>query len=73
MPDDWGHYTYRNLPKIYDAHIITAEYLIDNIDRALIIGRNVHGTVLFQFEDFCGILVALSYRGWNRWKNGVTL
>ena len=26
----WGHYTYRNLPKIYDAHIITAEYLIDN-------------------------------------------
>ena len=34
MPDVGGIIPIVIFLKIYDAHIITAEYLIDNIDRA---------------------------------------
>lgn len=56
----WGHYTYRNLPKIYDAHIITAEYLIDNIDRAFDNWQKRPWNRSLSFEDFCEYL--LPYR-----------
>lgn len=56
----WGHYTYRNLPKIYDAHIITADYLIDNIDRAFDNWRKRPWNRTLSFEDFCEYL--LPYR-----------
>lgn len=48
----WGHYTYRNLLKIYDAHIITAEYLIDNIDRAFDNWQKRPWNRSLSFEDF---------------------
>ena len=53
----WGHYTYRNLPKIYDAHIITAEYLIDNIDRAFDNWQKRPWNRSLSFEDFCEYLL----------------
>lgn len=56
----WGHYTYRNLLKIYDAHIITAEYLIDNIDRAFDNWQKRPWNRSLSFEDFCEYL--LPYR-----------
>lgn len=31
---DWKSYDYHNLPKVYDSHVITADYLIRNIDEA---------------------------------------
>lgn len=56
----WGHYTYRDLPKIYDAHIITAGYLIDNIDRAFENWHKRPWNHSLSFEDFCEYL--LPYR-----------
>ena len=53
----WGHYTYRNLPKIYDAHFITAEYLIDNIDRAFDNWQKRPWNRSLSFEDFCEYLL----------------
>lgn len=56
----WGHYTYRNLPKIYDAHVITAKYLINNIDHAFDNWQKRPWNHFLSFEDFCEYL--LPYR-----------
>lgn len=56
----WGHYTYRNLPKIYDAHVITARYLIGNIDHAFDNWQKRPWNRSLSFEDFCEYL--LPYR-----------
>lgn len=56
----WGHYTYRNLPKIYDAHVITARHLIDNIDHSFDNWRKRPWNRSLSFEDFCEYL--LPYR-----------
>ena len=56
----WGQYTYRNLIKIYDAHVITADYLINNIDRAFDNWRKRPWNHCLSFEEFCEYL--LPYR-----------
>lgn len=44
----WGHYTYRDLPKIYDAHIITAGYLIDNDPLSFFLSQEKGGEVILD-------------------------
>lgn len=56
----WEGYTYQNLPKIYDAHVITADYLIRNIDHAFVQWRKRPWNRNFSFDDFCEYL--LPYR-----------
>ena len=70
MPDVGGIIPIVIFLKIYDAHIITAEYLIDNIDCAFDNWQKRPWNRSLSFEDFCEYL--LPYRiGMNRWKNGV--
>lgn len=56
----WEGYTYQNLPKIYDAHVITADYLIRNIDYAFVQWRKRPWNRNLSFDDFCEYL--LPYR-----------
>lgn len=56
----WGWFDYRNLPKVYDARVITADYLIRNIDHAFAMWRKRPWNRNLSFEDFCEYL--LPYR-----------
>lgn len=49
-----------SLKKVYDSHVITAEYLIDNIDRAFQAREKRPWNRALSFEDFCEML--LPYR-----------
>lgn len=56
----YSGYDYRDLPKVFDSHIITAEYLINNIDSAFFNWKNRSWNQSLSFEDFCEYL--LPYR-----------
>lgn len=56
----WGGFSYTSLPKIYDAHVITADYLIRNIDHAFVQWRKRPWNRNLSFDDFCEYL--LPYR-----------
>lgn len=56
----WGGFDYRSLPKVYDARIITADYLIHTIDHAFGMWRKRPWNRNLSFADFCEYL--LPYR-----------
>ena len=56
----WEGYAYQHLPKIYDAQVITADYLIRNIDHAFAMWRKRPWNRNLSFDDFCEYL--LPYR-----------
>ena len=56
----WGWFDYRRLPKVYDVEVITADYLIRNIDHAFTVWRKRPWNRSLSFEDFCEYL--LPYR-----------
>lgn len=64
LPDDMVNplkgFRYDNLPKVYDAHIITADYLIENIDMAFEEWQKRPWNKYFTFDDFCELI--LPYR-----------
>lgn len=53
-------FNYKHLPKIYDAHVITAEYLIENIDIAFEEWQKRPWNKHCTFDDFCELI--LPYR-----------
>lgn len=59
----WGGYSYRDLPKIYDAQIITSDYLIDNIEQAFENWEKRSWNKHLSFDEFCEYL--LPYRFGN--------
>lgn len=59
----WRGYSYQGLPKIYDSHVMTANYLIDNIDRAFENWKKRPWNKNLSFDDFCEYL--LPYRVGN--------
>ena len=59
----WGNYSYVDLPKIHDVQIITAEYLIENIDLAFEQWHKRPWGKYLSFHDFCEYL--LPYRVGN--------
>lgn len=67
----WGNVDYRKLHKVYDAHVITAEYLQKNIDTAFEAWHSRSWNKELSFEDFCELL--LPYRIDNEplgeWRN----
>lgn len=56
----WKGYRYKQLPKIYDAQVITADYLIENIELAFESWQRYGWGKRYSFDDFCKYL--LPYR-----------
>jgi hypothetical protein len=50
-------FRYDNLPKTYDAHVITADYLIENIDLAFEEWEKRPWNKYFTFDDFCELIL----------------
>lgn len=48
------------LPKVYDAHVITADYLIENIDLSFNVWKGSLWNRNLSFDDFCELI--LPYR-----------
>ena len=59
----WGSFAYEQQERVYDAKVITADYLIDNIDRAFVLWEKRPWNKYLPFEDFCDLL--LPYRVMN--------
>lgn len=49
----WSHFSYRDTRKVYDAEVITADYLIDNIDHAFEVWGKRPWAKYYSFDDFC--------------------
>nr|WP_129730173.1 transglutaminase domain-containing protein [Parabacteroides goldsteinii] len=56
----WSGYSYKELPKIFDAQIITSKYLIKNIDQAFDNWKKRRWNHYLSFDEFCEYL--LPYR-----------
>lgn len=56
----WNRISFDSLSEIYDAQVITAEYLIDNIDLAFEVWRKYPWNRNLPFDDFCELI--LPYR-----------
>lgn len=56
----WSRISFYSLPKVYDAHVITAKYLIENIDMAFDVWKKYPWNRTLGFDDFCELI--LPYR-----------
>ncbi|WP_455673575.1 hypothetical protein [Phocaeicola sp.] len=56
----WTNFPYQKSQKIYDSQIITAKYLIENIDLAFDIWKRRPWAKHYSFDDFCQYI--LPYR-----------
>ena len=59
MAKKWKRTDFFSLPKVYDAHVITADYLIENIELAFKVKKYPWNKTL-PFDDFCELI--LPYR-----------
>ena len=58
--EKWQRVSFYSLPKVYDAKIITADYLIENIDLAFDVWKRYPWNRNLGFDDFCELI--LPYR-----------
>ena len=58
--EKWQRVSFYSLPKVYDAKVITADYLIDNIDLAFDVWKRYPWNRSLGFDDFCELI--LPYR-----------
>lgn len=58
--EKWQRVSFYSLPKVYDAHVITADYLIENIDLAFDVWKRYSWNRNLNFDDFCELI--LPYR-----------
>ena len=56
----WQRVSFYSLPKVYDAKVITADYLIENIDLAFNVWKRYPWNRDLGFDDFCELI--LPYR-----------
>ena len=49
----WGHVSFQNSPKVYDAQVMTADYLINHIDHAFKVWDSRPWSQYYSFEEFC--------------------
>jgi len=56
----WGNISFNNYNKIYDAHVITANYLIENVELAFKVWEEYSWNRDLSFDDFCELI--LPYR-----------
>lgn len=59
----WEQVDYRRFPKVYDARVITADYLIENIELAFETWQSRPWGKYYSFDDFCRYI--LPYRVGN--------
>ncbi|MCC8155549.1 MAG: hypothetical protein LIP01_16055 [Tannerellaceae bacterium] len=57
---EWSSFPFYSFPKVYDSHIITAGYLINNIDLAFEVWKKYPWNQYLNFDDFCELI--LPYR-----------
>lgn len=60
MIEKWQRVSFYSLPKVYDAKVITADYLIENIDLAFDVWKRYPWNRSLGFDDFCELI--LPYR-----------
>ncbi len=58
--DKWKEVSFYSLPKVYDAQVISADYLIENIDLAFLEWKKRPWNKSLSFDDFCELI--LPYR-----------
>lgn len=58
--EKWKQFPFYSLPKVYDAHVITADYLIENIDLAFDVWKRYPWNRNLDFDSFCELI--LPYR-----------
>lgn len=58
--EKWQRVSFYSLPKVYDAKVITANYLIENIDLAFDVWKRYPWNRSLGFDDFCELI--LPYR-----------
>lgn len=56
----WKQVSFYSLPKVYDAQVITSNYLIENIDLAFKVWKKYPWNRSLDFDDFCEFI--LPYR-----------
>lgn len=56
----WKDYPFYASQKVYDSHVITADFLIENIDLAFEVWKNNPWNKSLKFDDFCELI--LPYR-----------
>lgn len=61
--DYWMSFKFEDMEKVYDSKVITAEYLINNIERAFHSWKEKPWNKTLSFDDFCELL--LPYRIFN--------
>ena len=49
----WSHVSVRNSPKVYDAQVISADYLISHIDHAFKVWDSRPWARHYSFDEFC--------------------
>lgn len=49
----WGHVSVRNSPRVYDAQVISADYLISHIDHAFRVWDSRPWSRHYSFDEFC--------------------
>lgn len=67
----WKQVSFYSLPKVYDAQVITSNYLIENIDLHSRYGRNILGTEVLTLMIFANssCLTALIMNLYHRGEN----
>lgn len=61
--DYWKSFNFEKMEKVYDSKVITAEYLINNIERAFRVWKKRPWNKEVTFDEFCELL--LPYRVQN--------
>ena len=49
----WSHVSFHDSPKVYDAQVMTADYLINHIDHAFKVWDSRPWSQYYSFEEFC--------------------
>lgn len=58
--EKWQRVSFFSLPKVFDSHVITAAYLIENIDLSFEVWRKYPWNRSLGFDEFCELI--LPYR-----------
>lgn len=53
LKEKWEMFSYSRLQKVYDAKVITADYLIENIDLAFATWQSTPWGKFISFDEFC--------------------
>lgn len=61
--EKWQNFSFYSLPKVYDSHVVTSEYLIENIEAAFKEWTSRPWNKHLPFDDFCEFI--LPYRVGN--------